>query len=378
MKGRIFFLLIIFLFFQACSDEASKKVEQQMITAKSQAVHNNLFYSGVIQPLETMVVPSPADGVVIDMPFQYGEKVQAGQLLFVLSSSKFLSDYKAALTQYVKAKNDFNTNKSQFSEAEFLHKNLLISDDDFKMKQSNFYSSRLALLQGKDALEGLMNQAAIKNIDFEHLTIIDFDKIIQAMHLKTSENLQILAPSSGLILFSNKSEDESKKIMKGDVVKQGDVLAMLGDMQGITVHIKVNELTVNQLKPRQKVKVTGMAFPEDTLIGEIRRIDHQGEGANGGLPFFSVEVVVPKLTVAQQKTIHVGMSAKVEVDLEEAPRIMLPMVAVHEKNNMTSVFVYNEKTKKAREVQVQSGATTMDSVIILAGINAGDKIVLPH
>ena len=376
MKLRI--LLIIFLFLQACSSGDSKE-NQTVITAESKAVHNTLFYSGVIQPLTILVISSPADGVVIDMPFQYGEVVQSGRLLFTLSSTKFLTDYKAALTQYVKAKNEFNTSKSQLSEAEFLHKHLLISDDDFKMKQSNFYSNRLALLQAKDALEGLTDQAAIQDIDFDRLTIVDFDNIIEAMHLnKHSENLRVLAPTTGLILFSNRNEDESKKIVKGDAVKQGDVLAIIGDMNGITVHIKVNELTVNQLQSGQLVKVTGLAFPDDILIGEIKRIDHQGEGANGGLPFFSVEVVVPKLTKEQQQRIHVGMSAKVEIDIKEESRIMVPIAAINEKNNMSTARLYNEKSKTLQEVAVKTGITTAQSVVILSGLKPGDKIAIPY
>jgi len=372
------FLLTIFLFQQACSSEDIKK-NQTIIPTESKIVHHTLFYSGIIQPLKTIVIPSPADGVVLDMLFQYGEVVQSGRLLFTLSSTKFLTDYKAALTQYVKAKNEFNTSKSQLSEAEFLHKHLLISDDDFKMKQSNFYSNRLALLQAKDALEGLTDQAAIQDIDFDRLTIVDFDNIIEAMHLnKHSENLRVLAPTTGLILFSNRNEDESKKIVKGDAVKQGDVLAIIGDMNGITVHIKVNELTVNQLQSGQLVKVTGLAFPDDILIGEIKRIDHQGEGANGGLPFFSVEVVVPKLTKEQQQRIHVGMSAKVEIDIKEESRIMVPIAAINEKNNMSTVRLYNEKSKTLQEVAVKTGITTAQSVVILSGLKPGDKIAIPY
>ncbi|OGT41660.1 MAG: hypothetical protein A3F42_08630 [Gammaproteobacteria bacterium RIFCSPHIGHO2_12_FULL_37_34] len=377
MKFKLF-LLTIFLFQQACSSEDIKK-NQTIIPTESKIVHHTLFYSGIIQPLKTIVIPSPADGVVLDMPFQYGEVVQSGRLLFTLSSTKFLTDYKAALTQYVKAKNEFNTSKSQLSEAEFLHKHLLISDDDFKMKQSNFYSNRLALLQAKDALEGLTDQAAIQDIDFDRLTIVDFDNIIEAMHLnKHSENLRVLAPTTGLILFSNRNEDESKKIVKGDAVKQGDVLAIIGDMNGITVHIKVNELTVNQLQSGQLVKVTGLAFPDDILIGEIKRIDHQGEGANGGLPFFSVEVVVPKLTKEQQQRIHVGMSAKVEIDIKEESRIMVPIAAINEKNNMSTVRLYNEKSKTLQEVAVKTGITTAQSVVILSGLKPGDKIAIPY
>ncbi len=129
-----------------------------------------------------------------------------------------------------------------------------------------------------------------------------------------------------------KMKKKIKKLIKGDAIKQGDVLAIIGDIEGISVQIKVNELTINQIKLGQPVKVTGIAFPDYILDGKITRIDKQGEASNGGLPTFSAEVVVPHLTEAEKKEIHVGMSAKVEINIEEDKQIMVPITAVKEKN----------------------------------------------
>lgn len=381
MNFKNYFLIIagsflfLFLGLSACSRQAQKE-HTQMTTVQSQSLTNTLFYTGIIQPLRTVVVPSPADGVVIDMPFQYGESVKAGQLLFMLSSTKFLTDYKAALMQYIKAKNDFNNSQTQLAEGKFLHKNLLISDDDYKTKQSNYYAAQLALVQAKDSLKTFLQQLDIKKINLYDLTIADIDKITQAMHLQTaSENLRVFAPASGTVLSPSKSDDENKKTFKGDTVKQGDLLAIIGDMDGLTVRIKVNELTINQLKVGQKVRVSGIAFPEHTLLGEIGEVDRQGEPSTSGLPTFSIVVMVKKLSAEQQKQIHAGMSAKVEIDIEEEPRIAVPIVALREKNGEFYVKLYDEKTKKIHEQLVKTGKTTAETVAILSGLKAGDKIV---
>jgi multidrug efflux pump subunit AcrA (membrane-fusion protein) len=96
------FTLVVFLLLilSACSGQ-SVTSPPDLLTIKSQSLSNTLFYTGTIQPLKTVVVPSPADGVIVDAPFQYGEEVEAGKLLFAISSSKFLTDYKTALMQYI-------------------------------------------------------------------------------------------------------------------------------------------------------------------------------------------------------------------------------------------------------------------------------------
>lgn len=378
MKYLLYLIIIFALTLQACSREP-KLVTEQVIKIESKPFSNTLYYSGMVRPLKTQVITSPADGVVMEMPFQYGEAIKKGQLLFTISSAKFLSDYKAALMQYIKTKNDFDTSQTQLSEAKFLHKNQLISDDDFKMKQSGYYSAQLALLQAKDTLENLLHQLNIKNIDLYQLTIADISKITQAMHLQlNTENLPVTATVNGIILSSAKNEEENKKIVKGDNVKQGDVLAVLGDMSGISIGIKVNELTINQLKVGQRVKITGIAFPDYRLNGKIAQVDRQGETSGGGLPTFNVEVNVSKLTMEQQKVIHAGMSAKIEINVDEEPQIMIPIASVSEKNGESFVQVWDEKMKNKHVVAVRTGKTSMNSVAILSGLKVGDKIVVPH
>lgn len=369
--------LILTLMLAACSREpALKNAHYETVQPRSSA--STLYYSGSIQPIKSLVIPSPVDGVVVDMPVQYGDAVDTGKMLFMLSSAKFFTDYKTALMQYVKAKSDFEASKSQLSEGDFLHKNQLISDDDYKVKKANYYSNQLVLLQAKDALELLLTQMDIKGVDLYKLSISDVDKIDQAMHLqKKSESLRILSPAEGVLLGATKNDDDSKKINKGDVVKQGDVLAVIGDMSGISVKIKVNELTVNQLHIGQKVKVTGIAFPDYVLDGSISRVDRQAESGSSGIPSFAVEVSVPKLTKPEQDAIHVGMSAKVEINLSDEARIMIPINALVEKNGATYVQRLDQKAGNIANVLVRTGKSTPDAVTVLSGLNAGDKIVVP-
>lgn len=376
MRG-FFCLLTITLALSACSSEPSIP-NGKLETVKTQTVNNTLFYTGNIQPLTTRVVTSPADGVIVDMPFQYGDTVTEKQSLFIISSSKFLSDYKSALLQFVKAKSEFNTNQSQLKESEFLHKNELISEDEYKMKQSSYYAAQLGLLQARDALDTLLQQMDIKDIDLGKLTIADIDKITNAMHLeKKSENIRITSPAKGIVLSASKSEDDAKKFFKGDVVKQGDVLGIIGDMTGLSVRVRVNELVVNQLKAGQNVKITGIAFPQYVLNGRIDRVDHQGEASNGGPPTFAVLITVPTLTPQQQDEIHAGMSSQVEINLSEDERIVVPLSAIKEKGGETYVQVYDAKKHKLEDMMVRTGKSTENSVTILSGLKPGDRIAIP-
>lgn len=371
--------LMLLLIFVLCScQQADDKNAKHIITVNKDNLAETLFYSGIIAPLQSTVITSPADGVIVEMPVQYGEMVKRGQLLFTISSAKYLSDYKAALLAYVKAKSEFNNSQTQLTEANFLYKNQLISKDEFKLKQSNYYTAQLALIQAKDTIENLMQQLPDRNINLNNLNIANIEKVTEAMHLQmNSENLKITAVADGIVLASGKNDEETKKVNKGDVIKQGDVLAVIGDMQGISVKIKVNELTVNQLKVGQKVRITGIAFADFVLAGIVEKIDRQGESVSGGLPNFQAVVTVPTLSSLQQKIIHAGMSAKVEIDTQEEQLITIPIAAIIEKSGNSYVRLLDPKTKQPKLAEVKTGKTTARQVAILSGLNSGDKIVLP-
>ncbi len=376
---RVTTLIFLISFTLMSCSRGEEEKNTSLYTVQRQSHASALSYMGIIKPIKTVVVASPADGAVIEMVFQYGDMVKEGQLLYQLSSTKFISDYKNALMQYLKAKSDFNLSQTQRSEAEFLHKNLLISDDDFNMKKSNYYASRLSLLQARDVLQELVRQLNMKDVDLEKLTIADFDKISQALHLQTNmDSLQIHAPADGIILAPSKGEDDNKKLQKGDLIKQGDPLGLIGDLSGLSITIKVNELIVNQLHSNQAVTVTGVAFPGLQLAGVIRQIDRQGEPSSSGLPNFTVEIVVPGLTVEQRKHIYVGMTAKVDINEDEKADIMVPINAVKDKSGTAWVTVYDEKKHTKRQRVIRPGATTMDSVVVLAGLKPGERIVVPH
>jgi len=377
IKLILFLLLIACLY--TCTTHRKMKTEKTMqVTAVTKPVNSVLYYSGIIEPIRTVMMTSPADGVMNDVQFHFGDEVKKGQPLFFISSEKFQSDYKTALMQYIKAKTEYANHQTEMRESDFLHKNSLISDDDYKSKQTGFYNARLSLVQAKDALDNLQKQIDLQGKNFYDLKIEDIDKITQVLHEQNAlRQIHVVSPANGVVLLPVKEEGsgELKKIQQGDSVRQGDVIAVIGDVSGLTVHVSVGELSVNQLKQGQSVKVTGMAFPDVVLDGKITAIDRQGESMQGGLPAFSVEVVVPVLTREQQNRIHVGMTAKVAIELDNAAKMTVPIKAIIQKDGKTYLNVKNEKSGKVHLILVKTGETTLDSVTIDSGLLPGENIV---
>jgi len=378
--STILLISTVCLYVSVTHKSTQSKVRTEIITVKAEPLTSTLFYSGIIQPIRKGVVISYADGTVEKMLFRYGDKVKSGQLLFIISSEKFHTDYKTTLMQYIKTKSDFLTNKNQLNESLFLQKNQLISADDFKAKKNNFYNSQLEMIQSRESLANMLRPLDLNGYNLYSLKIEDIDKITKFLSTQDgTQRLKILASTNGMILEAPKSDNndgELKKMIESSQVKSGDILAVIGDLSGLVVHINVNEFNITQLKLGQEVDVTGAAFPVYVLKGKITDINRQGESVQNGVPVFSVDISVNNLTPEQQAVILMGMSVKVAINIVEGEKISIPLKAVTQKNDIFYVKVKDDKSNKTHDVVVKLGKTTLDSVIVESNLTPGEKIVV--
>ena len=140
------------------------------------------------------------------------------------------------------------------------------------------------------------------------------------------------------------------------------------------------EININRLHSGLKATVTGDAFPGITLHGIVTAVTRQSNPeqskGDGVLSAFNIEVKVPRVTKKQRNAIHVGMSATVEIDVENTPHIILPIGVVTPKNGQGVVTIVDPKTGKATKVPVVTGDTTLTGVTSFKAINPGDKVVV--
>lgn len=380
MKKTILFILILAIASISGCEKAkdANKTKQQIITAKLQQTTTNLYYVGTIKPLEVHAVTAPADGTVNAVHFQYGHNVKKGQVLVLIDSQKLETDYRSALTNFLKAKNAYEQAQANFVGTKQLWKAGIIDDENYYREKSALETSELSYLNAQQNLQQAADITPGVTKAFEGLSLANTETVRKIL-TKEIEHLIIHAPTSGIALFPEKSGDSSgtKQIHTGSQVKRGQVLVNIGNLTGISVLINVDEASINRIKPQQKVIVTSPALPELVLHGTVKTVAAQAQSTQGGAggAVFSVQVFVPTLTAEQRKIIHVGMDAKVELQIKAQPAIAVPIKAIWEKNGQTVVTILG-KDGKQKTVPVQTGRTTATEVAIVSGLKPGDKVIV--
>jgi len=378
-KILLLILIISIAAISACkktTDAATSK--QQIVTAKLQKTTTDLYYIGTIRPLQVHAVTSPADGTVESINFQYGHPVVKGQVLAKISSSKLEKDYRTALTSFLKAKNAYVQAQASFVGTTQLWKSGIVDDESYNKEKSTLETSQLSYLNAKQDLEqAAENTPGVKRVA-KGLSLEDIAAVKKILE-KDIEHLTIKAPLSGIALFPEKTSDSTsgKQVHTGSQVKQGQILVTIGNLTGISVMINVDEVSINRIKVEQKVVVTSPALPELVLNGYVKTVAAQAkvsENGGGGVTF-AVQIVVPRLTPDERKIIHVGMNAKVELQIQDRPMIYVPIKAVKEQKGQTVVTILDQDGKQ-KVVPVQTGRTTQTEVAIISGLKPGDKVVV--
>lgn len=141
---------------------------------------------------------------------------------------------------------------------------------------------------------------------------------------------EIVAPFDGII--------NKRYVELGDLLKDGDTIAMLVDLDPLVISANVTESNVDHLKAGQQA--SGRMVSGDVLNGIIRYISSVSEV---GTNTFNIEVAVPNGDYKQMA----GMSTELSLPLEKtwAIRITPSVMALDEKGNLGVKTVVDDHVK---------------------------------
>ncbi len=386
MQRLLTLLLIISLAasLSACDNDKAKNTKQavqpQIITAQMKPSTSTLYFSGTISPLRITPVVSPIKGTVEKMYFNYGQKIVVGDKLAQVQSSDLQKNFRTALTDFLKAKDDLDTKKTNYNGQRQLWNLGFIAKKDYDSAKSDYENAQITLVQKRDALEKQMRQLKIK-LNVKTLSLSDTTTINQLLS-NSYDKLTIDSPTAGVALLPSKEgsgdSGSGTALQIGTQLKEGQMIVGIGDLGGLTLVVSVNEVNIDEIKPGQKITVTGPAFPQISLHGTVTSVGNQAKSSGGGLPTFPIKVTVPNLTAKEIQKIRVGMSAKIKLDIQHGSKLSIPITAVYQDNGKDMVKIIDPKTGQPTPVAVQTGQTSLDAVEILSGIKSGDNVVVPN
>ncbi|MBS0359667.1 MAG: efflux RND transporter periplasmic adaptor subunit [Proteobacteria bacterium] len=379
MKIKNILIAGLFLF-SVCQTAWAATPPPKTITLQKKGFSTILYFNGNVKPIRMINVTSPADGVIVGRYFEYGQKIAKGDQVVQLNSEALEKNFHDALTAYLKAKSSFQEAQSKYNASAELWKLGIVAKDDLTSTKNQMDFANLSYFEALYSLEKSIKVKEVLPENIKQLTVNNINQIEKTLNIKYNM-LTVASPADGVVLFNPQQQGgdspSNKKIQVGSVVKLGQVIILIGDMSGLSIDIVVDEIDIDRVKVGQKVFVTSEAFPEFKLQGQIRKIDSQASsasGGGGGLPVFPVSIEIPSLTSEELGKIRVGMSAKVELVLENPNSFSVPLGAVSLVDGQSVVKLI--RNGKVEQVPVVTGETGIDVVEVKNGLAVGDQIVV--
>ncbi|RUR20536.1 HlyD family efflux transporter periplasmic adaptor subunit [Legionella sp. km535] len=374
---KIIMSLVVTGILSACGSQDKPKASTlNAYTVKPQPLHKTLHFTGTIQPLHESTLASPMDAVVESMNFHYGQMVKKGDVVLTLNSTELQKQYNETLTDYLKAKDSYSIAKAKFIGTQELWDAGLLSKNNFLSEKSGVDTARVTLMQATRKLTELLEKMdENKSQNFSDLSLADFEKV-RTILTSNHNIIRLKAPSDGVMLYPPKSgEDKSARVTVGSSVKSGQVIALVGDLKGISIEIDVPEIDIDKIRPGMNATISGVAFGKHQLKGTLVAVNAQASNTSGGgLPSFTAVVEVKSLTPEQQPWIKVGMSAAIELNVASDNQLLVPIAAVKREKGNSIVNLRLAQGSIEKRI-ITTGPAQADSVVIESGLKDGDVVV---
>lgn len=407
----LFFVGLGYFYFQGFSNMSSSAKEMrpaQMVSEGNQSSHtvstspvsSSISLSGRLQPIEEIMLTAPFDARILERRFSFGQVVEKGDLLLRLDTSETKIKLREAKSSYIKtlqnyeeliswekstemararrslqrAESTLENNIRQLDESVLLFEKGIIPAQELNSAKQQVETSRMDLISSKEEMASTSKKASPENISIAKMELDNARIRLNELKSLISQ-AEVRAPVSGVVIQPVTEENKKQSLDQGARVQAGSALLALGDLSGLKVFSRVDEVEIGRLSLNQKVRANGDAFPGIMLDGYLSHISAQATSGNGmEAPGFEVQVTLPELSKDASSAIRVGMSADLEILVYNNPKaLMVPLSLVRPMGDHAMVRII-KNDGSMEEKKVTTGITTLGFVEILSGLEPGDKL----
>lgn len=290
------------------------------VPTRQQPVVESIGLVGTVTPNEMVELKSETDGIVREINFSEGQKVQKGDLLVMLDDTKFAA-------QLVQAEANLQLAKTSFDRVKQLLADKLISQQEYDQADANFSA----------------NEAAVN---------------VMRRQLKDA---RVVAPFAGYT--------SARQISPGQVISKATLLTALVDLDTVKVEVGVPERYLGELALGQHIDFTVAAHPKESFKGEIYFISPQLDAGT--------RTALVKARIANPGgKLRGGMFASLNLTLKlRDSALVIPEPAIINNGDTTMVFVVTA-TNTVFMKPIRTGLRLAGKAEVLSGLTAGEVIVV--
>jgi len=338
--------------------EVRTALVQQVGTAGGERTVLNA--SGYVTARREATVSSKVTGKVIQVMVEEGMKVQEGQVLARLDDTNVRASLLLAQAQLDSARKSLEETRVRIVEA-----------DQELQRQNDLVKNKIATQSDYDHAEA--SALALKARLVQQQADVTVAERQVASWQQQMDDTVIRAPFSGIVTSKNAQPGEmiSPISAGGGFTRTG--ICTIVDMNSLEIEIDVNESYINRVEAGQPVEATLDAYPDWKIpckvIAIIPTADRQKSTVKVRVGFDKLDPrILPEMGV------KVAFREAVGPAVTATRAVSVPKGAIHQQDGHDVVLVVKDDRAERRAVTVNE--TGADDVLVTAGLNAGERVIV--
>lgn len=370
-----------------------------VVKVKPATFSTKLPESGVVQRPRVGTIPALIAGNLGEIDVKAGDRVAAGQVLATVINPTLESNAAGSQADYNSANANVTTARINEQNAKVGYEAAVQTAQSNLEEARRIYRADVSLYANKaiprnqlDADKAKLDQVqvqydqAMRQLRLGAVTGYGQNSVqyaqaaAQKAQIINSANQQqlgftrITAPVDGVIQsVATEPNDPLTTLRSGDPVVAGQALFTIAAGGGYVVKAEVDEQDIINVRPGQRVNITGEDFPGQTLTGHVA--DIAPIAIKSSDPSSTARQVLTTIRLDQNPSfLRDGMSVDVDILTTNVKNaIVVPSTAIGK--DAKGAYVYVVRAGKAYKTPIKTGSKNDTQTIVKSGLVRGETVV---
>jgi HlyD family secretion protein len=336
-------------------------------------IQKTTVITGTIEPRNEVNIKPQISGIIAELLKEPGQMVQAGEVIAKVKVIPDMGQLSNAESRVRLSEINLKQVETDYSRMENLHKQSLISDEEFEKSRQQLKQAREEKAAADDALQVVRDGVSKSNA--------------------SASSTLIRSTISGVILDIPVKVGNS--VINSNTFNDGTTIATVANMEDLIFRGNIDETEVGQLSIGMPMKLTIGAMQDLTVDATLEYISPKAV-QNNGANQFEIKAAVTLASLVDKKSgqsttvaysnekvtkIRSGYSANAEIVLNKVDKVLsLPESSIEFVGDSTFVFVLVDSTKERRYERkpVETGLSDGVNIEIKNGVKSGETVRGPQ
>jgi len=358
-----------------------RPVSVDVIRVDRESLQEVREYIGTTEPVREVILRSQAEGQLLNLSVDVGDRVTAGQTIARLDDTLL----KSALLRAEGELSSLNAERIR-AVAEISDAQSQVESARVRLRQAQTDANRLEQLyqEGAIALREVEvarteEDTAIQNVTSAQSQVRVRESSVNAIEGRIQSQQAIIAEAKQRLAYTEIQASSTGLVLErltqpGNLVQPGGEILRIGDFSQVKVEISVSELDLGNFNNGTPVRVRLDAFPNQVFSGTVSTISPAADASVRQIP---VEIILD----TNSQSINSGLLARVTIaDINTSP-ITIPENALSlssENGDNDIVFVLDENGDESQVIArtITIGNRQNGNVEVVGGLRESERLVV--